>query len=551
MAGAALLLTGQPGLHAVLLVVGLGLLAAPGRDLLQRAEQDGKPALIWVAAALPALVFAAPLLSHLADAGASATGFIWVDFPGYATHAREIFDRGNGFAYVNGYDPDPSSPAIYFFWYYWLVGALMTLTGADPAVVLLGLGAVAAAGMSRLTLALATVRVSSDEDRWAGHLILLWGGGLLVGGGFVRSLIMGAPGEQLLHFDPADGYWFLNWGRNLIYPTETVLHAIVAGLWLSMLTGRRRAAFACVVLLCTTHFHSGLAHGTIFVFANLLGAREDRSRLGWALAGSLVVGAQAAYGMLYLPSFEAAKVILDAHADNGWTVSLGTQLLAYGPVAVFAVLARDEGPLPQRRFLLAALAVSFALINHELFMRENQPLHFTRGYVWLPLALLALPRLVTVFRERTRWPASPQLSAALLVGVLCLDNGVFLIESSRHIANNEGLDQRLSPDERAFFSALEARELKGIVLLPSDRLALQLPAYTDLTGWHGQYHWTPNFDERAKRVHQHFMRARDDALLDLVDWVLIPEGIGFETSVPPDWPVEVRAHGHALYRRPR
>jgi hypothetical protein len=551
LAGTALLLTGQPGLHAVLLVVGLGLIAAPGRALLDRAEAEQRPALRVVAAALPAVVFAAPLLSHLADAGPSATGFIWVDFTGYAAHAREIFDRGNGVAYANGYDPDPSSPAIYVFWYYWLISALMTSTGADPAVVILGLGAFAALALSRLTLALASVRVTTLEDRFAGHLILLWGGGLLVGGGFLRSLVMGAPGEHLLHFDPTNGYWFLNWGRNLVYPTETVLHAVVAGLWLAMLTGRRRAALVCVLLLCTTHFHTGLAHGTVFVLAMLLEAREDGARVLWAGAGALIVGAQAAYGMIYLPSFEAAAIILDAHADTGWIVPAVTQLLAYGPVAVFAFLARRDGPLAERRFLLAALIVGLALINHELFMQDHQPVHFTRGYVWLPLALLGLPRMLALYRGRTSWKASPALSGVFLVGLLCLDNGVFLIEASRHIANDQGLDPRLHPNERAFYAELDKRGLKGIVLLPSDRLALQLPAYTDLTGWHGQYHWTPNFDERARRVHRHFMAARDNELLQHVDWVLIPADLGFEVSVPEHWPLELHAHGHKLYRHPR
>jgi hypothetical protein len=548
---AALAMPEAPAEHAVLLVLGLGLVAGLGPSLLKHADDHGRPALTWVAASLPALVFAAPLLSHLVDAGASATGFIWVDFPGYAAHAREIFDRGNGLAWVNSYDPDPSSPALYYFWYYWLLGALMTTTGADPAVVMLGLAGIATVVLARLTFALASIRVAHDDDRWAGHLVLMWGGGLLVSGGFVRSFVVGAPGEALLHFDPADGYWFLNWGRNLIYPTETVLHAIVAGLWLALLTDRRRLALLGVVLLCTTHFHSGLAHGTVFVLAMLLGARTDRTRLAWGVAGAAVVGAQAAYGLWWLPSFEAARVVLDGFDEADWIVPVSTQLLAYGPVALFAGWARHDGPPAQRRFLLAALAVSLALINHELFMHARQPVHFSRGYVWFPLALLGLPRIVAFFRGRTAWPASPRLSAALLVGLLCLDNGVFLVETSRNIANNNSLDVRLSPDERAFFAELDQRQLKGTVLLPSDRLALQLPAYTDLTGWHGQYHWTPHFGERARRVHAHFMVARDDALLALTDWVLIPEGYGFEASVPPSWSVEVRAHGHLLFRRPR
>src|SRR6185503_7540289 len=76
----------------------------------------------WGCVFLAILPFQLPLLQHFILSGAEATGFLSYDAPYYAANGREIFERGNGFAYPNPYDSDPATPVIYFHWLVWLLG---------------------------------------------------------------------------------------------------------------------------------------------------------------------------------------------------------------------------------------------------------------------------------------------------------------------------------------------------------------------------------------------------------------------------------------------
>lgn len=48
----------------------------------------------------------------------------------------------------------------------------------------------------------------------------------------------------------------------------------------------------------------------------------------------------------------------------------------------------------QRTVFLCALLVAVGLSLHDRFFKPVQPLHFSRGYVWLPLFLRGLPALL-------------------------------------------------------------------------------------------------------------------------------------------------------------
>lgn len=77
-----------------------------------------------------------------------------------------------------------------------------------------------------------------------------------------------------------------------------------------------------------------------------------------------------------------------------WIVPLNTLLLAYGPVAILAAAAWKRSAAkftPETWFFATAFVVSLLLAKHDWFVRARQPVHFTRGYVWMPLLLLALP----------------------------------------------------------------------------------------------------------------------------------------------------------------
>ena len=193
----------------------------------------------WIVIAT--LPFAMIYAAHFCSWNGSPTGFIQLDMPYYAANGREIFERGNGFAYPNPYDPDATAPVIYFHWLVWCIGFGITQVGLDPGFQFVALGAAAGLLMSALTWSLVRHVLGRDEYCVPLFLLTMWGGGLLCAGKLVYNLLTGTPAsESLLAFDPGNGLWFLNWGRNLTFPTEATYHRLSAGCWLCCWRPRTR-----------------------------------------------------------------------------------------------------------------------------------------------------------------------------------------------------------------------------------------------------------------------------------------------------------------------
>lgn len=183
------------------------------------------------------------------------------EMPYYCADGREIFERGNGFMYCNPYDPDPAAPVIYFHWLLWLLGFMTMKLHISPGMATVATGAVAGVVCAWLTFRL--VEAILPSRRWLGlcYLAVMWGGGLLVAAAGVANLCTGQQlVVNLLRFDPFEGCWFLNWGRNLVLPNETVYHALVAWCWLAVVRDRQWPAVAAVTALAATHPFSGVQH---------------------------------------------------------------------------------------------------------------------------------------------------------------------------------------------------------------------------------------------------------------------------------------------------
>ncbi len=74
------------------------------------------------------------------------------------------------------------------------------------------------------------MRKSSVGIRFAkklGLVCFFWGGGVLSLLGLAIGHFTGTPfAKAALLFDPADGWWTLNFGRNLVLPTEAYYHGV-------------------------------------------------------------------------------------------------------------------------------------------------------------------------------------------------------------------------------------------------------------------------------------------------------------------------------------
>ena len=494
---------------------------------------------VAIAALVGVLPFWSLLISHMVHGRHGPSGFVFYDMAYYVANGREIFERGNGLGYCNPYDPAADAPVIYYHWLPWLLGAGVKQLHVDPGVWFVLLGLVGGYACSWGTFRLVEVILPTPRFVRSLYLIAMWGGGLFAAAAIAAALTEGGVFPDVRRFDPYNGWWFLNWGRNLVYTTEAVYHALVAWAWVGVVRQRPWHAVAPVVAIATTHPFSGLQHLSIMLawFAlavfvphvwpaaapQSLGKHRRSIVAGW-LTLILTAALFGAYYFLYLPTVPQHVAIQRGWAIE-WLLTGPAFLLAYTPVAVLAVIRcwRDRHAWrPEMSFFVVAACVSVLLAKHDLFVRPHQPLHFTRGYIWMPLALLALPLVQSIAATivaHTR-PAVATILLGTAAGLAVLDNASWL--ATYCILG--GNDVRLAAADREVFAALERAGVDGVLLyaVPDRLIGNYLAAtYTSVRPWIGHLHLTPQYDERIAAVQDWIATGRLPELLADVEILVV------------------------------
>ncbi|MEQ9406251.1 MAG: hypothetical protein RIK87_00940 [Fuerstiella sp.] len=528
-------------------------------------------------------------VAHLASEPTTATGFFQYELPYYVANGRAAFERGNGVLYPNPYDPSPDAPAIYVHWLPWMLGLLTAQAGADPGDVMLTLTFFASLFFAWATWQLVRLRIPSGRGRPLAFLAAMWGGGLLSAAGIAANLLSSVTWtDSILQFDPGQGMWFLNWGRNALFPTEAIYHAIVALCWVAEIRRRRMSANIWLVLLATTHPWSGLE---LLLTINLwrgvefLRARYDKAEQSSLLIDStdqrqtpspdaadklspesenirtvtrnqlsmsiFLLAAFLGYYKIWLPLFPQHAALQQVW-ELDWHLTWTSAALAYLPVLLPCVLwltnrgrsspvadsgitddqpeAATEQQTPSeadrstRRFLVCALCVAAGLAFHDRIISPVQPLHFTRGYVWMPLFLLGLPKLMTWWQIARQGSVLPMATAVLAVALLFADNLLFAaVHCQRQFAGQDGF--HLDVHERALLATLHhTPATQGTtVLTDSQTVNYLLPTYAHVRPWIGHHFNTPDYPQRHDTWQRCFPSNRVDlsAVPDDIDLLVL------------------------------
>lgn len=465
---------------------------------------NGRDWLIAAVLSLPVLsLYAFHFLN--APAGLGPTGFIQYDQPYYMANAREVLDAGNGLTYGNPFSADYQTAQIYFQPLALLLATVLRLTGADPGAIYVGFGLIALLGCLRVMIALYRALFPlNDLADHLGLLIFTWGGGLLFLAGLARKLLAGSL--DLFFYDPDQGWWFLNLGRNLIFPTEAFYHLLFLGTILLIVRQRWWAALAAAAILCASHPFTGIellgiALGWSLLERFVLGNRTIPALFYCALAAMLAV--HAGYYLVYLNRDPEHLSLFAQWRTLTAVLPFVSAMLAYGPVALLALwsvrrtdLARAVFDVPHNRLLAVWFAGAFALANNDLLIEPIQPLHFTRGYVWTPLFLLAAPLIVTILRRAIQ-PRSPSglAVATAICGFFLLDNFAWITLNSRAPLGNYA-----SADQRALFRWLSAEPNRGTLVLANPELAYAATVYSPVRGWITHDYNTPFAPQRREEL---------------------------------------------------
>lgn len=463
---------------------------------------------------------------HPRDARLVPTGFVQYDQPYYMANARQYLDGAtDGLRYALPFSPSADARPIHFQPQTFLLAGLWRITGADPGHLFVAFGFAMAWLCVLLGLRLLDV-VAGLEASPVLCVLFIWGGGLLALAGFGYGLAHGMDARQAalgaFRFDPGNGWWFMNLGRNLVFPLEAYYHALFFGMVLLLFAKRLWWGILLGVLLALSHPFTGSAALLILLG---WGAWERIARNGmglsmpWLLCAVLALGALLAWHGVVLPAdAEHASVMKQWRLP--WLVEAESALPAYAIVGLMvAWRLRSTGRLNEffseaRNRLLVVWAMVFLVLeNHDLVMEPIQPAHFTRGYAWTALFLIGAPGLHEAWRvlrgARVRWLVAPGFVALLL-----LDNTAWFALRAAENRNGAGEGIWMTAEQVELYRWLEQESLADELLVAEEPLVAYLAmTYTQHRAWYSHFANTPEAERRLDLQRAYFAGTRmDDAL---------------------------------------
>lgn len=426
--------------------------------------------------------------------------FLQDDFPYYLSVAREYFDTGHSpFFYGNPFSPEPETPRHYFQPPTFILSLLIRWIPMDPGLLFLVLGCVAGIGMIRATFYLFEefLEIQTTQDLWI-FILFLWGGGLLSAGGAVHSLLSQNSFKDWLLFDPAQGWWLIHLGRNLLYPLESIYHILFfigLGMWI-----QKRWGIALIVafLLSISHPFTGIQFLLISNVWLFIERRFQKERLPfWVFPASLSLTlGHLLYYLVWLNRDPEHHSLMQEWKIN-FSMHEITFLLFFTPLLICLwwglrkkSYVREWLGLAENRLLLIGFIITLGLVFHDRFIPPTQPLHFNRGYLWVFLFLISIPALKNLFRL----PVSGQkTSLTVILSIVLLSDNLSWFIYRTLIPTGHYYTQ----GEVEVLKWLRQNTTSQDLLISEDRILSYLaPVYSSIRPWYAFGWFTPYGKER-------------------------------------------------------
>jgi len=462
-----------------------------------------------------ALLLSLPALIPLGNAGISPllkgrvpTGFVQYEMPYYLANGRQFFNQGFHLTYSNPY-AGYNAPNIYFQPHILLLG-LMQQIGLDPGVTfnVFGLLALFFAATAAARFYAEAVGAETGAKK-IGFICFFWGGGMLTLFGLATVLLTGHPLSSVWKHDPGNGWWMLNFGRNLVYPTEAYYHGVFLLSLLCLMQRRFALSLGFAVLLSCSHPFTGLTLSLILIAwsAIELAIGSAAVTMRYLLGAVLIAALHVSYYLFWLNRFSEHRAV-QAQWQLKWLyppVTFIPALIIVGYFAIRRIKSTSFRCFRDSRMRLFAVwfLVVLALTQHNLVMRPIQPIHFAHGYDWMALFFLGSGPLIALL-DRLLKLSIPWVklgAIALLLAFFLTDNAAWLGANAFH--NDESLS--LSVDQNGALRWLSVHLTPGDMVICQDQLISYLVStYTPARSWQGHRRLTPDFLRRHEEVDRFF-----------------------------------------------
>lgn len=509
-----------------------------------------------------------------APEGYRHSGFLQSDQNFYTSAAREVFERGNGFSYVMPNSLDRAAPAVHWQWPLTALAWAHAATGLSwPAVWEIwrlvwcaAFFAMAALVVRCFTQAAPGPVSSAWREPWAA---MLW---VLTGGGAAAILSLWhwpAHRAQFPDFialfesvERAYHWWFLNLFRNVLYPLEATFHAFFFATVWALLAGRRLLFLALYAATLATGAFVGMEISTVILLylgveVALLKWRQRRRRAAVPSSPNDVISESAllplfaaclamtalfvAYYRVFVPILggEEGRTLIHQFSNFPYEmIPAGSYFIAYFFAlagAGLGLLRRDVREWAFRsqagRMIVCWAVAVFLLLHNHWFLRPHglQPPHFSRGYLFFPLAVLAAVGVRawwvrSLAQHFTRWPRwIPAAAMALGLLVLSADSILFFWKLAIRVPHPEAL--MIQEDTWDALQALDKITSPGEalnILNPDDKyIGVLIPVYTRHNSYLSDVIATPFYADRTADLHQWKINGRAAPLWDKHDIDLV------------------------------
>lgn len=149
------------------------------------------------------------------------------------------------------------------------------------------------------------------------------------------------------------------------------------------------------------------------------------------------------------------------------------------------------------------------MANHDLLIEPRQPIHFTRGYIWIPLFFLGAPVLLHEV-QRALDSRNAILSKLIVVaGLLWFvsDNAAwFAMHGYRALFRAEPLGITLTDEMSRALALMNAPSFHGSLLISEDKtIGYLATVYTPLRSWRSHKYNTPFIKRRDEELRRFFV----------------------------------------------
>ena len=199
------------------------------------------------------------------------TGYIQYDMPYYMANALEYKESKNlHLLFPLPFSSNYENESIYFYPQIFLMGLIVRYTPVEPVILFLLFGFVFGVLTIRICL-LILKKYCEVPPKFFLILIsiFIYGGGVIFIAGFIKSFRFSKDFllaiNEGFYFDPSDGWWFLNLGRNFLFPTEAYYHFLFLGIVYLLLKKKILPATFGTALLALSHPFTGIAMLIIFL----------------------------------------------------------------------------------------------------------------------------------------------------------------------------------------------------------------------------------------------------------------------------------------------